>query len=96
MNKFAVAIAVSTLACVTSASVALAKHHHAKPAATPPAQAQAIPGVNPMTNAAPTAAVANPQKYAAAPGVNPMTSAPATPAVANPQPYTKVPGVNPL
>ena len=94
MNKFAVAIAVSALACVTSASAALAKHH-AKPAATPPAQAQTIPGVNPMTNAAATPAVANPQRYAAAPGVNPMTSAPPTPAVANPQPYAKVPGVNP-
>jgi len=71
MKKFAVAIAVSTLACVTSVSVALAKHH-AKPAATPPAQAQTIPGVNPMTNAAPTPAVANPQPYTKVPGVNPL------------------------
>ena len=95
LKKLSVAIAVGALACATSASVASAKQH-AKHVAAAPAQAQTIPGVNPMTNAASTAAVANPQSYAAAAGVNPMTSAPPTPAVANPQPYTKVPGVNPL
>ncbi len=93
LKTLAVAVAVSTLACGTWASAAPVKHQ-AKPAA--PAQAQAIPGVNPMTIAAPTAAVANPQPFAAQPGVNPMTSAAPIPAVANPQPYVKVPGVNPL
>jgi hypothetical protein len=95
LKKLAVTIAISALACATSASIALAKHH-AQHTAAAPAQAQTIPGVNPMTNAAPATAVANPQSYAAAPGVNPMSNAPPTPAVGNPQPYTKVPGVNPM
>lgn len=71
MKKLAVAIAVSALACGMSTSAALAKHH-AKHVAAPPAQAQTIPGVNPMTNAAPTPAVANPQPYVKVPGVNPL------------------------
>ena len=51
-----------------------AKHHakHATHAATPPAKAETIPGVNPMTNAAPTPAVEHPQSYTKVPGVNPM------------------------
>ncbi len=69
LKTLAVAVAVSALACGMSASAASAKHH-AKPAATP--QAQTIPGVNPMTNAAPIPAVANPQPYVKVPGVNPM------------------------
>ncbi len=70
LKKLAVAIAVSALACGTSALAASAKHR-ATPAA-PPAQAQTIQGVNPMTNAPPTPAVANPQPYVKVPGVNPL------------------------
>ena len=71
LKRFAVAITVGTLACGLSASAALAKHQ-AKPVAPQPSQAQTIPGVNPMTNAAPATAVANPQPYVKVPGVNPM------------------------
>jgi hypothetical protein len=71
LKKLAVAVTVSALACGMSASAASAKHR-AKPATTPPAQAQTIPGVNPMTNAAPIPAAANPQPYVKVPGVNPL------------------------
>jgi hypothetical protein len=71
LKKLAVAIAVSALACGMLAPPALAKHH-AQHVAAPAAQSQTIPGVNPMTNAAPTPAVANPQPYVKVPGVNPM------------------------
>ena len=71
IKKTVVAIAVSAIACVAWASSATAAKHKQQMAA-PSAKAETIPGVNPMTNAAPTPAVANPQPYVRQPGVNPM------------------------
>ena len=72
LRTLAVATAVTALACGTWApnASAAAKKHHANPPAA--AHAETIPGVNPMTNANPTPAVANPQPYVKVPGVNPM------------------------
>jgi hypothetical protein len=77
IKKTVIAIAVSALACVAFAPGASAAKHHAKQQATsvpqsPAAQAETIPGVNPMTNAAPTPAVEHPQSFTRVPGVNPM------------------------
>jgi hypothetical protein len=71
IKNIAVAIAVSAIACATWASSASAKQH---PKHTPaaPAQAGTIPGVNPMTNAAPIPAVDHPAPYVRVQGVNPM------------------------
>ena len=71
IKKTVVAIAVSAIACAAWTSSASAAKHKQK-MAPPPAKAETIPGVNPMTNAAPTPAVANPQPYTRQPGVNPM------------------------
>jgi len=73
IKKTVVAITVSAIACAAwTSSASAAKHKQHTAVAAPPAQAQAIPGVNPMTNAAPTPAVANPQPFTKQPGVNPM------------------------
>jgi hypothetical protein len=68
-KKTIVAIAVGAIACAAWTSSASAAKHKTP---VPPAQAESIPGVNPMTNAPPTPAVANPAKYTPQPGVNPM------------------------
>jgi hypothetical protein len=100
MRKIAVAVAASALACVAFAPGAFAAKHHKQAAPAPAAQAETIPGVNPMTNAAATPSgphAAAPGAHAETiPGVNPMTNAPPTPAVSNPATYDKVPGVNPM
>ena len=76
IKKTVIAIAVSAIACAAWASSASAKHHvkhHARHMApAPSAQAESIPGVNPMTNAAPTKAVEHPVPFVRQPGVNPM------------------------
>lgn len=73
IKKTIVAIAAAAIACAAGASTAsAAKHKHKAVAPTPPPQAQTIPGVNPMTNAAPTPAVKNAQPFSKQPGVNPM------------------------
>lgn len=77
IGKTVVAIAVSALASVAFAPGASAAKHHAKHEAksapqSPAAQGETIPGVNPMTNAAPTPPAEHPQSYAPVPGVNPM------------------------
>ncbi len=69
-NKLAIAVTVTALAFGAWAPNALAAKKHAAPAPAP--QAQTIPGVNPMTNAKPTPAVATPQPYSKVPGVNPL------------------------
>ena len=72
IKKTVVAIAVSAIACAAwTSSASAAKHKRQAAAAKPPAQAETIPGVNPMTNAPPTPAVANPQPFVKHPGVNP-------------------------
>ena len=72
IKKTVIAVAVSAIACAAWTSSASAKHHVKHKMAAPAAQAQAMPGVNPMTNAPATPAVANPQPFAHQPGVNPM------------------------
>jgi hypothetical protein len=73
IKKTVVAIAVSAIACAAWASSAsAAKHKHHAAVAAPAANAETIPGVNPMTNAPATPAVANPQPFVRQPGVNPM------------------------
>ena len=73
IKKTVVAIAVSAIACAAWASSAsAAKHKHHTAVAEPPAKSETIPGVNPMTNAPATPAVANPQPFVRQPGVNPM------------------------
>jgi hypothetical protein len=49
-----------------------AQHKQTAAAPTPPAKAETIPGVNPMTNAPAAPAVANPKPDEKQPGVNPM------------------------
>ena len=63
----ATALATAALASTTSA----APKHPAKHVATP-AQAETIAGVNPMTNAPPSAPVAHPQPFVRIYGPNPM------------------------
>lgn len=72
IKKTVVAVAVSAIACAAWASSASAATRHKQKMAEPPAKAETIPGVNPMTNAAPTPAVTNPQPFTHQPGVNPM------------------------
>lgn len=71
IKKTILAIAVAAIACAAGASTASAAKHKAV-APAPSAQAETIPGVNPMSNAPATPAVANPQPYVKQPGVNPM------------------------
>jgi hypothetical protein len=71
-RKTIIALAVSAIACTAWTSNALAakpKHKTAPPAAQ---QAEAIPGVNPMTNSPPAPAVAHPAAVDHLPGANPM------------------------
>jgi hypothetical protein len=73
IKKTIVAIAVAAITCAAGATTAsAAKHKHKAAAPTPPAQAETIPGANPMTNAPATPAVANPKPFEKQPGVNPM------------------------
>ena len=76
IKKTVIAIAVSAIACAAWASSASAKqhvkHHAGHMAPAPAAQAEAIPGVNPMTNAPATKAVEHPAPFVRQPGVNPM------------------------
>ena len=73
IKKTVIAIAISSIACAAwTSSASAAKHKRHVAAAAPPAQAQTIPGVNPMTNAPASPAVANPQPFVKQPGVNPM------------------------
>jgi hypothetical protein len=71
-KKTIIALAISAIACTAWTSNALAakpKHKTAPPAAH---QAEAVPGVNPMTNAPPTPAVEHPAAFQHVPGTNPM------------------------
>jgi len=70
-KKTIVAIAVSAIACAAWTSSASAAKKHNAPA-SPPAQAETIPGVNPMTNAPASKPVENPKPFEHQPGVNPM------------------------
>lgn len=72
IKKTVVAIAVSAIACAAWASSASAAKQPKQKTSTPPAQAETIPGVNPMTNAPAAPAVSNPQPFVRQPGVNPM------------------------
>ena len=76
IKKTVIAIAVSAIACAAWTSTASAKHHvkhHARHmASAPAAQAESIPGVNPMTNAPAVKAVEHPAPFVRQPGVNPM------------------------
>jgi hypothetical protein len=77
IKKTVIAIAVSALASIAFASGASAAKHHTKQQAksatpSPAAQAETIPGVNPMTNAAPIPPAEHPQSFNPVPGVNPM------------------------
>ncbi len=70
-RKTIIALAVSalaTLAWASSASAAKPRHK----AANPPAQADQIAGVNPMTNAPPAPPVEHPATFQHIQGVNPM------------------------
>ena len=62
----------------------------------PAPKAEAIQGVNPMTNAPAAPAVDHPRAYTQESGVNPMTNSPPTPAVAHPMQFQRQPGVNPM
>jgi hypothetical protein len=70
-KKTVIALAISAVACMAWTSNAMAAKHKHK-AATPAAQAEAIPGVNPMTNAPAAPAVEHAQKFEHVQGVNPM------------------------
>ncbi len=70
-KKTIIALAISAIACTAWTSNALAAKHKHKMAA-PAAQAETIPGVNPMTNAPSIPAVEHPAAYQKMPGVNPM------------------------
>jgi hypothetical protein len=73
-KKMIVALAISALACTAWTSNAMAaKHKHKVPAAhAQAAQAETIPGANPMTNAPPVPAVEHPAPVDHLPGANPM------------------------
>jgi hypothetical protein len=88
--------AIATMAWTSSASAAEQKHPIAVPAAHASVQADQLPGVNPMTNAAPIRAVDHPMQAQATRGTNPMINAPPTPAVQHPLAFTHVPGDNPM
>jgi hypothetical protein len=70
-KKTIIALAISAIACTAWTSNALAAKKH-KPAAPPAHQAEALPGVNPMSNAPATPAVAHPAAFQHVPGTNPM------------------------
>jgi hypothetical protein len=72
IKKAVIAIAVSAIACAAWTSTASAKHHAGHMASAPAAQAETIPGVNPMTNAPAAKAVEHPAPFVRQPGVNPM------------------------
>jgi hypothetical protein len=72
IKKTVVAIAVSAIACAAWTSSAAAKKHARHMASAPAAQAETIPGVNPMTNAPAAKAVEHPAPFVRQPGVNPM------------------------
>jgi hypothetical protein len=92
-----IAIAMSAIASAAWTTNASAKHHAKHTASAPAAQADTIPGVNPMTNA-PASRSAEPSAAPAETiaGVNPMTNAPASKAVEHPAPYARIQGANPM
>ena len=73
-RKTIVMIAMSAIAAMAwTSSASAAKHKHTiPPAAHAAAQADQIPGANPMTNSPPIPAVEHPATYQPVPGVNPM------------------------
>jgi hypothetical protein len=71
-RKIIIALAISAIACTAWTSNALAAKHKRKIAAPPATQAETIQGVNPMSNAPQTPAVAHPGGIDHMPGANPM------------------------